>query len=100
MDLPIACSLSESELRERRKTILVSMQHDVIDTESLPNGYRYEFRAQADVLSKLAELVWLEHDCCRFLTFKIVVEAGDAPVRLEVTGPPESKQMIADFFGA
>jgi hypothetical protein len=67
---------------------------------SLPDGYRYELRAEADILSKLAELVWLEHDCCRFLTFKIVVEAGDAPVRLEVTRPPESKQMIADFFGA
>jgi hypothetical protein len=37
---------------------------------SLTDGYRYELRAEADILSKLAELVWLEHDCCRFLTFK------------------------------
>jgi hypothetical protein len=28
----------------------------------------------------------------------IVVEA-QGPIRLEVTGPPEAKTMIADFFG-
>ena len=78
----------------------MSMQADVVDTIALPNGYRYEFQDKPDVLSKLAELVSLEHECCRFLTFKIIVESGDTPIRLEVTGPPESKHMIADFFGA
>ena len=100
MDLPIACSLNESELRERRRTILVFTQKDVVDTVSISNGYRYEFTANAGVLAKLADLVNLEHECCRFLTFRIIVEAGDAPIRLEVTGPPEAKKMIADFFGA
>lgn len=100
MDLPIACSLTESELRERRRTILMSMQADVVATIALPNGYRYEFEAKPDILSKLAELVSLEHACCRFLTFKIIVESGDTPVRLEVTGPPQTKDMIANFFGA
>ena len=42
----------------------------------------------------------LEHDCCRFLAFKIIVEPGDSPIQLEVTGPPEAKITIADFFGA
>ena len=78
----------------------MSMQADVVDTIALPNGYRYEFEAKPDILSKLAELVSLEHECCRFLTFKIIVESGDAPIQLEVTGPLESKHVIADFFGA
>jgi len=58
------------------------------------------FAAKPDILLKLAELVRLEHECCRFLTFKIVVEAGVIPIQLEVTGSPESRDMIADFFGA
>jgi hypothetical protein len=66
MDLPIACSLNESELRERRRTILASMRSDIIDTVSLPNGYRYAFTAGAGVLGRLADLVHLEHECCRF----------------------------------
>jgi len=99
MDLPIVCSLNESELSERRRTILADMRTDVIDTVSLSNRYRYEFLARADILTKLADLVNLEHQCCRFLTFTISVGVGDAPIRLEVTGPPESKPMIAEFFG-
>lgn len=100
MDLPIVCSLNESELQERRRTILASTRSNVIDTISLPNGYRYVFTASAGFLSKLADLVHLEHECCRFLAFKIIVEPGDSPIQLEVTGPPEAKAMIADFFGA
>jgi hypothetical protein len=41
----------------------------------------------------------LERQCCQFLTFKIVVEPGETPLRLEVTGPPKAKPVIADFFG-
>jgi len=76
------------------------MQSDVIDTVSLPNGYRYALTAGAGALGKLADLVHLEHECCRFLAFKIIVSPGDSPIQLEVTGPPEAKAMIADLFGA
>jgi hypothetical protein len=100
MDLPIACSLNESELRERRRTILVAVRTEVIETVSLPNGYCYHFASTAGILAKLADLVNLEHECCGFLTFRIIVDAGDAPIRLEVTGPPEAKEVIAEFFGA
>ena len=57
----------------------MSMQADVANTTALPNGYRYDFEPKPDILSKLAELVGLEHECCGFLTFKIIVESGDTP---------------------
>jgi hypothetical protein len=44
-------------------------------------------------------LVDLERQCCAFLTFRIVVAAGK-PICLEITGPPEAKAVIADFFGS
>jgi hypothetical protein len=100
MDLPVACSLNESELRERRRTILAAVRTEAIQTVSLPNGYCYHFARTAGILAKLADVVNLEHQCCAFLTFRIIVEAGDAPIRLEVTGPPEAKEVIAEFFGA
>ena len=99
MDMPIACSLNEAERRERRKTILESVRADVVEVGSLSDGYSYKFAAKPEMLSKLAQLVTLEHECCEFLTFKIIVEAGDSPICLEVTGPSEAKQVIADFFG-
>ena len=66
---------------------------------ALPDGYAYRFPANSDVLSQLSRLVDLERQCCRFLTFRIVVEAGEQSIRLEVTGPPEARPMIEDFFG-
>ena len=65
------------------------MRSDIIDTVSLP--YRYAFTAGAGVLGRLADLGHLEHECCRFLAFKIIVEPGDSPIQLEVAGPPEAK---------
>jgi hypothetical protein len=82
VDLPIICTLSEEELRERRRAVLNSMRQAVVN-----------------VLSQLTRLVDLERRCCKFLTFRIVVEPGEAPIRLEVTGPPNAKTVIKEFFG-
>jgi hypothetical protein len=99
VDLPVVCTLTESELRERRKTTLDSIREAAIDVTPIPEGYAYRFPLGAEMLSRLSHLVDLERQCCRFLTFKIVVEAGEQPIRLEVTGPPEAKPMIEDLFG-
>jgi len=100
MELPIACTLTESEMRGRRQAMLNSLRSTALDVTSLPLGYAYRFEPTSDVLAHLSHLVDLERQCCRFLTFKIVVEAGNQSICLEVTGPPEAKAVIADFFGS
>ena|SRR5438105_3022157 len=98
MDQPIVCTLSESELQERRRTVLDSIRETAIDSTQTRNGYSYCFKPTSEVLARLSNLVDLERQCCQFLTFKIVVEPQQ-PIKLEVTGPPEAKTIIADFFG-
>ena len=66
---------------------------------SLPLGYAYHFEPTSEVLALLSHLVDLERICCPFLTFKIVVEAANQAICLDVTGPPEVKGVIADRFG-
>jgi hypothetical protein len=100
MDLPIACNLAEAELRERRQTMLNLVRGAALNVTSLPLGYAYRFEPTSEVLAHLSRLVDLERQCCQFLTFRIVVEAGNQPICLEVTGPPEAKAIIADFFGS
>jgi hypothetical protein len=100
MELPIACTLTEAEMRERRQTILDSVREAILNVTSLPLGYAYRFEATSAVLAQLGRLVELERRCCPFLTFKIVIEAGSQPFCLEVTGPAEAKAVIADFFGS
>jgi hypothetical protein len=99
MEIPIACNLSDGELRERRETILNFFRQPLLKVTPLPLGFAYSFQPSSEVLTRLAQLVDLERQCCPFLTFRIVVEAGDLPIRLEVTGTGAAKKVIADLFG-
>ncbi len=99
MELPLACTLTDTEMRERRRTILDAFRGAALEVTSLPLGYAYRFEPTSEVLARLVHLVDLEHQCCPFLTFKIIIEAGNQPISLEITGPPDAKPMIADFFG-
>jgi hypothetical protein len=98
LDLPIVCTLNEAELRERRRTVLDSIRASTIDVTETEEGYAFRFEPTSDVLARLSNLVDLERQCCAFLTFRIVVEPQQ-PIKLEVTGPAGSKEMIADFLG-
>jgi hypothetical protein len=100
MELPIICTLTEDELRERRRSVLDSLRRAALDITSIPGGYSYAFEASSELLSELSRLVDLERQCCRFLTFKMVVEPAGHPIRLEITGPPVAEPVIADLFGA
>src|SRR5262245_3189836 len=99
MEIPILCNLTESELRERRQTILKGVRQSAIDALPIPLGYAYTFRPTSEVIMQLANMVDLERQCCQFLSFKIAVDPGGAPIRLEVTGPPDAAAIIEDFFG-
>jgi len=99
VDLPIICTLTEVELKERRRVVLDSVKQAVLSVVELPGGYAYTFESTSDVLSQLTGLVDLERQCCKFLTFNIVVGPDDAPIRLEVTGTANAKWVIQEFFG-
>jgi hypothetical protein len=98
MDLPIACTLTEAELRQRRQTIMDTFRTRHVTVTELADGYAYTFAATSEALLQIAQLVDLERQCCPFLTFKIVLEAAAGPMRLEVTGPKEAKKVIAEYF--
>lgn len=95
--LPVACSLMDDELQERRRSVLQKVRSAVSEVKEIDNGFIYGFPSGA-LITELANLVELEHQCCRFLKFSIVVEPGDGPVWLEMTGPPGTKEFLAEVF--
>jgi hypothetical protein len=97
MDLPIVCTLTEAELKDRRRTVHDLIRRCTIDVTPVTNGYVYRFEATSEVLASLANLVDLERQCCQFLSFKIIVEP-QCPIALEITGPPPSQALIVEFF--
>ena len=100
MDQPVICTLTEAEMLERQHTIRNALRQAVLAVTELPDGFAYTCSATPDSLLKLSELVNLERQCCASLNFKIIVEAAPSPIRLEITGPPQAKKLIAEFFGS
>jgi hypothetical protein len=94
--VPIACTLSPDQLRERRDSILRKVGSALQETVERPDGYAFRF--PPELFEELARIVGLERRCCAFLRFSLTVEPGGGPVWLEITGPTESKAFIATFW--
>ncbi len=98
MTLPLACSLTDSALQERRRDVLQKVRNAVTETRELEDGYSYYLPAGEEWLTELAHLVNLERQCCPFLRLRITVEPGNGPLWLELTGPPGTKDFLETTF--
>jgi hypothetical protein len=96
--IPIACSLTDSELQQRRKDYLDKIAKSLTGSEELENGFSFRFRLGPGFLQDLAEVIDLERQCCPFLTFRTILAAGDPSVVLELTGPDGTKEMVRELF--
>ena len=97
-DLPVACTLSSEALKTRREGLLSDLIGRADGHEELPDGHRLRFASAPDTLSLLARTVEAERECCRFLTFQIVVEPEGGPIWLELTGPPGTREFVSALF--
>lgn len=97
-EIPIACALTDSELRRRREDYLDKIAASVIDFEELPDGFSYRFPSEKSILQNLVEIIDLERKCCPFLNFRLVLEAGEDFASLELTGGEGTKELISSLF--
>jgi hypothetical protein len=94
--VPIACTLSPDQLRERREGLLRKAGSALLETVERDDGYAFRF--PPEMFEELAGIVGLERRCCAFLRFSLTVEPGGGPVWLEITGPAESRGFLATFW--
>jgi hypothetical protein len=94
-EIPIACSLTSTELDQRRE-VLTALRARCTGVEPVENGLRLLFEAAPGVLADIARVIDLERQCCRFLRFQLEVLPDGGPIALELTGP----EGTADFLGA
>src|SRR5271156_312442 len=91
-EMPIACRLSDAELRERSATILSRFRSAVLATQEIDEGYA--FHIPRDKLAIAADLIAAESECCRFLTFELIAPPNLGPVIFRVTGPSGTKEFL------
>ena len=86
MDFPIACSLTESQLADRKRMLQDSIRKDMLRVARLPAANAYDFPMTSEMLENTQHLVEMERQCCRFLTFTINMILDTVPVRSVLIG--------------
>ena len=66
----------------------------------LPTGYRLEFPATSEALTRITEMIDAERQCCRFLRFALTVESNLGVMALELNGPEGTREFLAALFDA
>jgi hypothetical protein len=115
---PIVCTLSEEELGQRRAGLLGQVRERVLAVrrwsaaEALApadaaatdaagpamarnEGFELLFARDDATVADLLELVRLESRCCAFLSFRLTVEPAGGALRLEISGPPGTAELLA-----
>ena len=95
-DLPIACNLSEPELRLRRETLASDIFKDFQQVDELTDGYSFRFPGDDVCAAKLLEFITFERRCCPFMTFELLFEPGQGSVWLRLRGADGVKEFIRD----
>jgi hypothetical protein len=93
--LPIVCTLKPGELEARRDGLLTGLMAKASAQEQIPGGFRWRFDPDANLAQEVGAVIDAEHQCCRFLQFQLLVEPGDGPMWLEVTGPPGTEDFLS-----
>lgn len=94
-DPPIVCSLEPDALRGRQRGLLAELMRRAERHELVDDGLRLRFSPDDETLSLIASAVNAERHCCKFLRFIITIEADSGPLRLELTGPPGTREFLS-----
>jgi MerR family copper efflux transcriptional regulator len=97
-ELPIACSLSGPDLRDRLAEIREVGRAGLIDVRREGSRSVLRFRPSTEISGRLAHIVAAEAACCAFLALRID-EAPDA-VRLTIEGPNGTEPVVDELVEA
>jgi hypothetical protein len=97
-EIRIACTLSSDQMRDRMAFIEALVADALLDRQEIDGGVRSRFRDAPDVERRIHELVAAETSCCPFLSF--AVGRKDGELWLDITGAPEARPAIEQFFVA
>ena len=97
-NLPVICTLSDVEMREREVGLLARFKSGFIAAEELANGYSFRISGDKEWFVLVSELIAVERECCRFLTFELRADPQMGPLTLRITGPNGTKELLKTAF--
>lgn len=91
-----ACSLDQAGQEKRLEEIAALAARALHEAQAIPRGVRLRLQCTEEVQADLWRLIEAEGECCAFLRFQMRV--ADRAVILDVTGPPEARNLIDRLF--
>jgi hypothetical protein len=92
-ELPIACSLSAAELRERGEENL-ALFSQARRVRELADGYAFAFAGADAEVEQLLRFVLAERACCPFWSFDLTFTSPHQEVWVAVRGNAEAKALV------
>lgn len=93
-DLPIACTLSEPDLRARQQEIVERLFHGIEQIAELEDGFAFRFSGTDEWASALLEFIRFERRCCAFFLFELAFEPSQGPIWLRLRGGEAAKEFV------
>lgn len=93
-NIPVACTLSDPQRREREATLIAQFRSGVTSISELPDGYALQLPGEKKWLALVSELMIAERECCPFLTFQLTAEPRMGTLTLRICGPDGSKEFV------
>jgi hypothetical protein len=97
VDIPLACTLSESE-QKARSTELNDLFKHVQHINELADGYALRFPGSDTCADTLVQYITYERACCPFFTFALVFEPKLGSIWLHLRGPEGVKAIVEDML--
>jgi hypothetical protein len=95
---PLACCLTDAELRQREATLLAQFKSALTTTEEIADGYAFRIPGDKRWLTLVADLIIAERECCPFLTFQLTAEPKMGVLTLRMTGPDGTKEFLRSIL--
>jgi hypothetical protein len=97
-DNPVACCLTDAELRQREATLLAQFKSALTTTEEIADGYAFRIPGENRWLALVADLIVAERECCPFLRFELTAEPKMGALTIRITGPEGTKQFLRSIL--
>jgi hypothetical protein len=97
-DLPIACSLSATQLPQRLAAMADLGRAALVDARTAPLRAELRFAAGAGVRDRVRAVVAAESHCCAFLTMRVTGEPGT--VVLTIDAPEGAELVLSELVDA
>jgi hypothetical protein len=97
-ELPIACSLSGSDLKQRLAEMADLGRVALVDHQSADGKAVLRFRSSEETSQRLGRIVAAEAECCAFLDLGITAR-GDS-LELTIAGPDGAEPVVDELVEA